>query len=360
MSSSIDIFKTVDDLLQSITTNKIAYYGLLVALLVGVFKLTTFTLSFGTLLFELFIKPSVDYKVYGANSGKFAVVTGASDGIGKEFALQLAKKGFGIVLVSRTQSKLEILATEIETKYKVDTRIIAFDATTDSEENYEKLNKLIYDLPITILINNVGQSHSIPVPFLETTTKELQNIITVNNLATLKITQIVAPIIAKTVGKHDSKIKGLILTMGSFAGLIPTPYLATYSGSKAFLQEWSNALAGELASDHIDVELIISYLVTSAMSKIKRTSLAIPSAKKFVTSALSGVGTRNGAQERFATSTPYWVHALMHFGIVNTVGTYSKIANSINYKMHKDIRIRALKKQARLSNTSNSGVEKIE
>lgn len=217
------------------------------------------------------------------------------------------------MLVSRTKSKLEAVADEITAKYKVDTRVVPFDAALDDEANYLELEKTIYDLPISVLINNVGQSHSIPVPFLETDTTELRNIITINNTATLRITQVIAPIIAATVEKSRGKTRGLILTMGSFGGLLPTPYLAVYSGSKAFLQQWSNALAGELNPEGIDVELVISYLVTSAMSKIRRSSLTIPNAKDFVAAALKSVGRRSGAQERFATSTPFWAHALMHF-----------------------------------------------
>ncbi|CAI5755745.1 unnamed protein product [Candida verbasci] len=335
-------------MLEGYTSNPIVYYAIIVAILVGVFKITVFSLSFISLLLDLFILPPTDFAKYGGN-GKWAVVTGASDGIGKEYALQLAKKGYSIVLVSRTQSKLEIVAQEISSQFKVNTKVVAFDASLDSEENYLLLEKAIFDLPITILINNVGQSHSIPVPFLETSTKELKDIITINNIATLRITQIVAPIIISTIEKNQHKIKGLILTMGSFAALLPTPYLATYSGSKSFLQSWSNALAGELQPQGVEVELIISYLVTSAMSKIRRSSLTIPNPKQFVQSTLNSVGRRNGAQERFATSTPYWTHALMHFGINNTVGVYSKLANKLNLNMHKSIRTRALKKQARLA-----------
>lgn len=337
----------IEELFQSLPNNPIVYYTLVFALLVGVFKLTTFVLKFGSLLFDIFVVPPVDFVKYGAHSGKWAVVTGASDGIGKEFALQLAKRGLAIVLVSRTKSKLEAVAEEITAKYKVDTRIVPFDAALDDDSNYLELEKTVYDLPITVLINNVGQSHSIPVPFLETDATELRNIITINNTATLRITQVIAPIIAATVEKSRGATRGLILTMGSFGGLLPTPYLAVYSGSKAFLQQWSNALAGELNPEGIDVELVISYLVTSAMSKIRRSSLTIPNAKDFVASALKGVGRRGGAQERFATTTPYWAHALMHFGIDNTVGVYSKIANKINLNMHKSIRQRALRKKAK-------------
>lgn len=195
-----------------------------------------FILSVTSLLVDLFVLPATNLKTYGAKKGKWAVITGASDGIGKEYAFQLASKGFNVVLVSRTQAKLETLASEIEAKYKVETKVVAFDASTDAEDNYKSLGDAISGLPVTVLINNVGQSHSIPVPFLETENKELQDIITINVTATLKITQTVAPVIAETVSKEKKKVRGLILTMGSFGGLLPTPYLATYSGSKSFLQ----------------------------------------------------------------------------------------------------------------------------
>lgn len=338
---------------SSLSDCKIIHALIYGALFVGVYKITTFALSFGSLLADLFILPAVNFKKYGAKQGKWAVVTGASDGIGKEYAFQLASKGLNVVLISRTLSKLELIATEIETKYKVSTRVIAFDASTDESSNYAEILKTVADLPVTVLVNNVGQSHSIPVPFLETEDKELRDIITINNTVTLKITQAVAPVIADTVAKENKKVRGLILTMGSFGGLLPTPYLATYSGSKSFLQAWSAALAGELKPQGIDVELVISYLVTSAMSKIKRSSATIPNPKAFVSSVLRTAGRRCGAQERYATTTPFWTHALMHFGIENSVGVYSKFANSLNFSMHKSIRQRALKKAARLNATKS-------
>lgn len=317
----------------------------------GLFKLLLVYFSYIQMLLELFVLPATDFKKYGAKTGSWAVVTGASDGIGKEFAFQLAKKGLNVVLVSRTESKLIALAEEIETKYKVQTKYLAFDASTDKEENYQALSTLVSSLEsVTVLINNVGQSHSIPVPFLETTDEELRSIVTINNTATLKITQIVAPKIISSVKASKKIPKGLIMTMGSFSGLTPTPLLATYSGSKAFLQAWSNALASELKPANVDVQIVLSYLVTSAMSKIRRTSAMIPSPKQFVYATLRNAGTRRaGAQERFATLTPYWAHALMHWWINATVGVWSKLVIGINYNMHVDIRKRALRKAERLA-----------
>ncbi len=276
---------------------------------------------------------------YG-KKGTWAVITGASDGIGKEFATQLAAKGFNLVLVSRTKSKLEALATELEAKYSdLKTKVLDMDYTKDNDEDYERLAKLIAGLDVGILINNVGQSHSIPVPFLQTPRDELQNIITVNCLGTLKTTQVVAPILVQ-------RKKGLILTMGSFAGVMPTPLLATYSGSKAFLQHWSSSLASELKPQGVDVHLIISYLVTTAMSKVRRPGLLIATPKTFVRSALGKIGL-SGAEPFTNTYTPWWSHAVFKWIVENTVGAYSSITISQNRTMHADIRRRALRKAER-------------
>lgn len=273
-------------------------------------------------------------------------MTGASDGIGKEYAIQLAQKGFNLVLISRTASKLETLAKEIETKYvstQTKTKILAMDFAANKDEDYARLKALVDGLDVGVLVNNVGLSHSIPVPFVLTPKDELRDIITINCLATLRVTQIVAP------GMVQRK-RGLILTMGSFGGLLPTPLLATYSGSKAFLQQWSTALGSELKPAGVDVELCISYLVTTAMSKIRKTSLFIPNPRNFVKSVLGQIGKSGGASMAF-TSTPFWGHALMHWWLENTVGLGNGFAGPVvvqqNKSMHESIRKRALSKAER-------------
>jgi 17beta-estradiol 17-dehydrogenase / very-long-chain 3-oxoacyl-CoA reductase len=247
------------------------------------------------------------------------------------------------VLISRTESKLQTLATEIETKYvgsQIKVKILAMDFARNDDGDYAKLKALVDSLDVGVLVNNVGQSHSIPVPFILTPKDEVKEIITINCVATLKVTQIVAP------GMVQRK-RGLILTMGSFGGLGPTPLLATYSGSKAFLQQWSTALGGELKGTGVDVELVLSYLVTSAMSKIRKTSMAIPNPRNFVKAVLSKVGRSGGAQTMAYTSTPFWAHAIMQWWIENTFGFGSYFVIGQNRTMHESIRKRALKKAER-------------
>ena len=268
------------------------------------------------------------------------MVTGASDGIGKEFAIQLAHKGFNIVLLSRTDSKLKQLAREIETKYAatvVETKTLAIDFAKATDQDYAHLKTLVDGLDVAILVNNVGKSHDMPVPFILTSRQEMTDIITINCLATLRVTRIIAPAMVQ-------RGRGLILTMGSFGGLLPTPLLATYSGSKAFLQQWSSALGAELRPHGIDVELVLSYLVTSAMSKIRRTTMLIPNPRNFVRAVLANVGRSGGAQGIAFTSTPYWTHALLHWALTTFTGTTNRVVVGQNKAMHENIRQRALKK----------------
>lgn len=302
----------------------------------GVVFATFLTYTISRFLASTFILPGTPVSSFGPK-GSWAVITGASDGIGKEFALQLAREGFNLLLVSRTQSKLDALAASIS---GVDVSTLAIDFSRPTETDYAHLQTAVEGKTVAILVNNVGQSHSIPVPFAETPTDELQNIIRINCEATLRVTQTVLPAILP-------QRRGLILNMGSFAGLTPTALLATYSGSKAFLQAWNNALASELAPQGVTVQLVQGYLITSAMSKVRRASWLIPSEKQFVRATLGKIGNQGGSYGFTHTSSPYWSHALLAFVITAVAGTYSGIVAGINRSMHVDIRRRALRKAER-------------
>jgi 17beta-estradiol 17-dehydrogenase / very-long-chain 3-oxoacyl-CoA reductase len=95
-------------------------------------------------------------KRYGS---EWAVVTGASDGIGEAYTYELAKRGFNIILVSRTLEKLERVAAKVRDEYKVQTKIIQFDFGTlytaeSVNELYVKLDTI--DVDVSLLANNAG------------------------------------------------------------------------------------------------------------------------------------------------------------------------------------------------------------
>lgn len=269
------------------------------------------------------------------------MVTGASDGLGKEFAFQLARSGFNLLLVSRTASKLAALEEEIASKNpSVATKSVAMDYARNDDNDFATLKATIDELDVAVLINNVGKSHSIPTPFALTPEDEVADIININCHGTLRTTQLVVP------GMQQRK-RGLVLTMGSFGGLLPTPLLATYSGSKAFLQQWSTALGAELEPYGVTVELVQAYLITSAMSKIRRTSATIPDPRAFVKSVLGKIG-RNGGSPGYAySSSPYWSHGIMAWFLTCVAGAMNKVVLGQNRGMHESIRKRALRKAER-------------
>jgi 17beta-estradiol 17-dehydrogenase / very-long-chain 3-oxoacyl-CoA reductase len=234
-------------------------------------------------------------------NGSYALVTGCTDGIGKEFVLQLAKKKFNILLVSRSQEKLEELKKEVE-QMGVLTKTFAIDFSKATEKDFQSLEKVIKEFQVDVLVNNVAVSHNIPTPFQDILDTEIDTLIDVNCKTTLKITKYVLP-------RLIEKKSGLILNVGSFAGMIPTGYLQTYSGTKAFLKCWSEALSVEMKKYSIHVEHLNTYFVVTKMSQLKRTSFFIPSASGFVRSALGSVGN-------WSCSTPYpnhnWLNFLMH------------------------------------------------
>ncbi|KAF2113419.1 estradiol 17-beta-dehydrogenase 12-B [Lophiotrema nucula] len=310
-------------------------------LLAGAVTLVKPVLSFVQVLLSLFVLPGKSLSKFGPE-GSWALITGASDGIGKEFALALAAKGYNLILVSRTDSKLTALASDISTKYgpKISTKTQAMDFSKNLDKDYNNLKKLVEGLDVSILVNNVGLSHSIPVTFDETPQQEMTDIVMINCMATLRVTRLITP-------GMISRKRGLILTMASFGGAFPTPLLATYSGSKAFLQQWSTALGSELEKHGVTVECVQSHLITTAMSKIRKSSALVPNPKQFVKAVLGKIGQAGGAQGIAYTSSPYWSHGLMHWFLSRFVGERSYFLVKTNRGMHENIRRRALRKAER-------------
>ncbi|KAF9971666.1 hypothetical protein BGZ73_005297 [Actinomortierella ambigua] len=293
------------------------------------------TLSFLKVLVDVFVRSGINLKKYGAGRGSWAVVTGATDGIGKEFASQLASKKLNVVLVSRTIEKLKAVAEEIEQKYGVETKVFAMDFTKADDAKYNALKQVLDPIEVTVLVNNVGTNHEIPTPFEEETDEIVNNIVEVNIKAAMKMTKI-------TVPQMIARKNGLIINLGSFAGLVPTPYLSVYSGSKAFLSSWSQAIGAELAPKGVHVQNVNTYFVVSNMSKIRRGSLLIPFPKPYVKSVLGQIGVSGGASTP-STSTPYWTHAIANW-LIDNVFSRAFWVNQ-NYNIQTSIRKRALKKR---------------
>ena len=107
--------------------------------------------------------------------GKWAVVTGATDGIGKAYAMALAKKGMSVVLISRTEAKLKEVQGEIIAKgYSGDVTFIVCDYSKFDQTSKAAVKKVIDELEIGVLVNNVGVSYRYPLFFHELSDEEAE------------------------------------------------------------------------------------------------------------------------------------------------------------------------------------------
>lgn len=176
---------------------------------------------------------------------KAALITGASAGLGKEFAWLFAADGHDVVLVARRKDKLEELAKEIQAKHaNVKAHVVAEDLASPGAS--ERIVKALADLGVEIefLVNNAGFGGT--GPFAESDLARQLEMVQVNVNVLMTLTRLLLPaMIARQSGR--------ILNIGSTAGFVPGPYMSVYYASKAFVNSFTEALSVELAGTGVTV-----------------------------------------------------------------------------------------------------------
>jgi 17beta-estradiol 17-dehydrogenase / very-long-chain 3-oxoacyl-CoA reductase len=277
-----------------------------VVAVLGLFVLAKIGLFVASLVWRRLLRPATDLRKYGAKSGAWAVVTGASDGIGKAYCIELAKRGFNVVLVSRTKSKLDEVAKELEGKYKVQTAVVAVDMSSADPKIYQDIAATVTKVgKIGILVNNVGQSYDYPTKYLNVTKETEESLLQMNINTMHELTRIVLPLMVQNR-------KGAIINLSSFAGGIPTPLLSVYSAAKAYVSYFSVGLAYEYKKDGIDVQVVTPGFVVSNMSKIRKPSLlgGVCNPDVIAKGSLNSLG-------QDVKCNPFFMHALIEW-VVHT------------------------------------------
>lgn len=176
---------------------------------------------------------------------KTALITGASGGIGLEFARVFAREGYNLVLVARSEDKLSQLANELKTKHNVQVRVMARDLSsiTAPQEIFDTLTA--DGIQIDVLINNAGFAAFGRFATETNLADELQ-MMQVNMIALTLLTKLfVKPMVERGSGK--------ILNVASTASFQPGPLMAVYYATKAYVLSLSEALARELAGTGVSV-----------------------------------------------------------------------------------------------------------
>ncbi|MEO7193777.1 MAG: SDR family oxidoreductase [Pseudonocardiaceae bacterium] len=168
---------------------------------------------------------------------KTALVTGSSAGLGTHFARLFAQDGHDVVLVARRRDKLDQLATELREVYGIHPTVIAADLTdpTAPPHLHEELTRA--GIEVEFLVNNAGVGTS--GAFAELDLARELDLIELNVKALTHLTGLVLPAMI-------TRRSGRILNVGSLAGFLPGPFMATYYASKAYVLNFTEALAYEL------------------------------------------------------------------------------------------------------------------
>lgn len=175
--------------------------------------------------------------------GNYALVTGATGGIGEELCRQLARRGWSIVVTGRNQSKLEALVSELE-GMGVSAVSVALDLAKPgaSEELVANLDAL--GVEVGLLVNNAGLG--IDERFVESDFERQRALVQVDVVVPTELCHLLG-------ARMAARGTGAILNVASVAGVMPGPGMSTYFASKAYVLSLSQALHDELAQNGVKV-----------------------------------------------------------------------------------------------------------
>lgn len=177
--------------------------------------------------------------------GDWALVTGASAGIGAEFARALARDGVSCVLTARREDRLLALAGELEKTWSVKTRVVACDLAT--QRGVDALTNAVEDLEISVLVNNAGFGYAGRFDKLEE--KRLRQMVQLNCTAPVVLTRRLVPGMVE-------RGRGAVVITGSVAGRQPLPLHGVYSATKGFDLLLGESLFVELRDQGVDVVVL--------------------------------------------------------------------------------------------------------
>jgi uncharacterized protein len=191
--------------------------------------------------------------------GKWALVTGASSGLGVDFARQLAQMGCNLILIARREELLQEVAAEVAGAHGVQAEVIALDlAQPDAPQQlYDRLQA--DGKQVDVLVNNAG--FGLYGEFIALDWERERDVFQVNMLAVAHLTKL----FLRDMVARDS---GYILQMSSIGAYLPSPLYATYSATKAFVQNFSEAVHYELRNTGVSVTVVSPGIVRTSFHDV--------------------------------------------------------------------------------------------
>lgn len=212
--------------------------------------------------------------------GPWAVVTGASSGIGHAFSLALAAQGMNVVLIARREARLRALETTLVAQ-GVAVRVVVADLSQD--DFMPAVIAATQDIAVGLLVNNAG--FTVTGRYLDQPVEAALALLNVNCRAPMAL--------AHHFGRlMSTQQRGGIINIASAAGLLPIPFWAAYAASKAHLLSFSEALWYELRRDKVDVLALCPGNTRTEFAGKSNTAPSGMAAEAVVHAALKQLGKR--------------------------------------------------------------------
>jgi len=179
--------------------------------------------------------------------GKTALVTGASSGLGVDFAKLLAESGAHLILTARREERLRSLAQELQAEHGIDVHVLPMDLGQPDapQQLYDEIAKR--GLQVDVLINNAG--YGTFGPFAEISWEREQAMLQLDIMTVVHLTKLF-------VNDMIARDEGWILQIASIGAYQPSPTYATYSAAKAFVLNFGEALNYELRNTNVKVSVL--------------------------------------------------------------------------------------------------------
>jgi len=191
--------------------------------------------------------------------GGWALITGASAGLGACFAEALARRGFPLVLTARREERLRTLAARLEKEHGVETQVVVLDLAEPAAA--DALHAAVGEREIGVLVNNAGFGFN--GNFIDRDLGYYDRMVQLNCATPVRLTQRILPGMIR-------RERGAILMLASTAAFQPVPYLSVYAATKAFDLVFGEGLAGELLGTGIDVLNVCPGVTQTEFAQVAR------------------------------------------------------------------------------------------
>lgn len=177
----------------------------------------------------------------------YALITGASSGIGATYADRLARQGYDLILVARNQHRLERLATQLNANTQRDIHVVVADLNLPAD--LARVEQILHDdSRISLLVNNAGIGAT--ASLLDSDADKMEAMILLNVLALTRLAKAAAT-------NFVAQGRGILINIGSIVAVAPKLLNGVYGGTKAFVQAFTESLEHELSDKGVRVQVVL-------------------------------------------------------------------------------------------------------